>query len=254
MPGQRNKGWKPLHQVLYDPQRNFLYNRLGYSEDSASAAVRVRAIADCGDAPYELRAYFAWKFGLPFRFRRCTRGTSRRGPRCTADYDNRLAEFDKEQHPVARFNAFLGRSIAWQVHSGTMRTLPNDEASDFYPIAMNREAIRPGTVFVDVGGHVFVMTQWDENGLYGIDGHPDKTVTRRKFSDRYFHVYRGMQTGGFKAFRPIVFQEDELMPLPNSALEADFSVEQYRFSSPRGFYKKMDQLIEKRQQALTRSN
>jgi len=54
---------------------------------------------------------------------------------------------------------------------------------------------------VDVGGHVLVVTQWDREGLFAIDGHPDFSVTRRHFSDVYFRFFRGTRTGGFKAFR-----------------------------------------------------
>ncbi|MFH2010480.1 MAG: hypothetical protein ABI333_28025 [bacterium] len=237
------EGWRPLHRVLHQARRNFLHNRLGHGEDARKNAIRVHAWADCGDTPYQLRAYFAWKLGLPFRFRRCDRGNSVRGPRCPFARDNRTDKFDRLGHPVRRFNAFLREGVAWNVHSGTMRTLPEDEDADFYPIALTRHSIRPGTVYVDVGGHAFVVTQWDEGGLYAIDGHPDLSVSRRRFSPKFFRYSRGTRTGGFKAFRPLRLLGDRIVPLPNRALKRFFSVEQYRFASGRAFYREMNQLI-----------
>ncbi|MDJ0761670.1 MAG: hypothetical protein QNJ97_01680 [Myxococcota bacterium] len=236
---QQNKGWKPLHQVLQNKTRNFLYNRLGHKEDNPKSEVHIRARADCGDLPYQLRAYFAWKFGLPFRFRNCNRGDSRHGPTCRISFDNLEDRYDKIANPVARFNAFIEESIAWRVHSGTMRTLPEDEGSDFYPIALHRSAIRPGTVFVDVGGHALMVSQWDRNGLFGVDGHPDKTVTRRRFSPKYFKYVAGTRTGGFKAFRPVTLQGERIVPRANGTALPSFSLEQYAYTDKKQFFDRM---------------
>jgi hypothetical protein len=62
--------WKALHDVLRDKSRNILYNHLGLGEDSANLIIR----PDCADLPYFLRAYFAFKMGLPFGYAKCTRG------------------------------------------------------------------------------------------------------------------------------------------------------------------------------------
>jgi hypothetical protein len=242
LPGQP-AGWRPLHRVLRLARRNLLHNRLGRTEDDYASRVKVHAWADCGDTPYQLRAYFAWKFGLPFRYRRCSRGSSTRGPRCPDRRDNLTAEFDRIGDPVRRFNAFIRQGMAWWVHSGTMRTLPEDEGADFYPVKLDRRSIRPGTVFVDVAGHVLMVTQWDHRGLYAIDGHPDMSVTRRRFSEKYFRYVRGTRTGGFKAFRPLRLEGDRVVPVPNHALRRFFSVEQYRFARRRDFYRQMNQLI-----------
>lgn len=242
LPGQP-PGWRPLHRVLRLPVRNLLHNRMGHAEDDYASKVKVHAWADCGDTPYQLRAYFAWKFGLPFRYSRCSRGSSLRGPRCPERRDNLTAEFDRIAHPVRRFNAFIRQGLAWWVHSGTMRTLPEDEGADFYPIKLDRKSIRPGTVFVDVSGHALIVTQWDHRGLYAIDGHPDMSVTRRRFSEKHFRYFRGTRTGGFKAFRPLRLDAGRVVPVPNRALKRFFSVEQYRFASRRDFYRQMHQLI-----------
>jgi hypothetical protein len=72
--------WKALHEVLRDRSRNVLFNHLGLREDQIGMYVR----PDCADLPYFLRAYFAFKMGLPFGYAKCTRGSSREPPRCPA--------------------------------------------------------------------------------------------------------------------------------------------------------------------------
>ena len=72
--------WKALHEVLRDRSRNVLFNHLGLREDSMSLIIR----PDCADLPYFLRAYFAFKMGLPFGYTKCTRGGAGEGPKCHA--------------------------------------------------------------------------------------------------------------------------------------------------------------------------
>jgi hypothetical protein len=72
--------WKALHEVLRDKSRNTLFNHLGLNEDSSGMIVR----PDCADLPYFLRAYFAFKMGLPFGYSKCTRGDGGSGPKCYA--------------------------------------------------------------------------------------------------------------------------------------------------------------------------
>jgi hypothetical protein len=72
--------WKALHEVLRDPSRNVLFNHLGLREDQIGMVIR----PDCADFPYFLRAYFAFKMGLPFGYAKCTRGGGGAGPRCPA--------------------------------------------------------------------------------------------------------------------------------------------------------------------------
>ena len=62
--------WKALHEVLRDRSRNILFNHLGLHEDQMGLVIR----PDCADLPYFLRAYFAFKMGLPFGYSKCSRG------------------------------------------------------------------------------------------------------------------------------------------------------------------------------------
>src|SRR5581483_10723803 len=71
--------WHGIGDVLQDPDRNFLYDHLGLDED---ADRRLRFQPDCADLPFFLRAYFAWKLGLPFGYSECSRGGPSSPPRC----------------------------------------------------------------------------------------------------------------------------------------------------------------------------
>ena len=72
--------WTALHEVLRDQSRNFLFNHLGLGEDQMGIVIR----PDCADLPYFLRAYFAFKMGLPFGYSKCTRGGGGEPPKCHA--------------------------------------------------------------------------------------------------------------------------------------------------------------------------
>lgn len=75
--------WKAWHEVLRDRSRNFLFNYLGLGEDSVVQSVR----PDCADFVYFLRAYFAFKIGLPFGYSNCSRGSGGSPPRCYQWFD-----------------------------------------------------------------------------------------------------------------------------------------------------------------------
>jgi hypothetical protein len=70
--------WPALHEVLRDRSRNLLFNHLGLGEDSMKIVLR----PDCADLPYFLRAYFAFKMGLPFGYSKCSRGGGGKAPYC----------------------------------------------------------------------------------------------------------------------------------------------------------------------------
>ncbi|HEX9070962.1 MAG TPA: hypothetical protein VF852_03320, partial [Pseudolabrys sp.] len=72
--------WPALHEVLRDRSRNFLFNHLGLREDEIGLIIR----PDCADLPYFLRAYFAFKMGLPFGYAKCSRGGGGQPPKCFA--------------------------------------------------------------------------------------------------------------------------------------------------------------------------
>ncbi|MBV9556862.1 MAG: hypothetical protein JO254_07260, partial [Pseudolabrys sp.] len=76
------ESWKAWHEVLRDKSRNFLFNYLGIGEDNIANSLR----PDCADFVYFLRAYFAFKMGLPFAYSNCSRGIGS-PPRCYEWFD-----------------------------------------------------------------------------------------------------------------------------------------------------------------------
>ena len=79
-PQETTLSWPALHEVLRDRSRNFLLNHLGLNEDTMKMVIR----PDCADLPYFLRAYFAFKMGLPFGYSKCSRGGGGEPPKCYA--------------------------------------------------------------------------------------------------------------------------------------------------------------------------
>jgi hypothetical protein len=75
--------WKAWHEVLRDKSRNMLFNYLGANEDNVALSLR----PDCADFVYFLRAYFAYKMGLPFAYSNCSRGTGGAPPKCYQWFD-----------------------------------------------------------------------------------------------------------------------------------------------------------------------
>ena len=82
-PPEQELAWKAWHEVLRDKSRNFLFNYFGAGEDNVSLSLR----PDCADFVYFLRAYFAYKLGLPFGYSNCSRGTAGRPPKCFQWFD-----------------------------------------------------------------------------------------------------------------------------------------------------------------------
>lgn len=210
--------WKNLHTLLRDRDKNLLFGYRGQDEDE-----QLELVPDCADLPYALRAYFAWKMRLPFGFRRCTRGRSGKPPRCDQpgagdDLLSRLEMPGKGGRMLPRgdveaFSLFVKTQLASGVHSSSGRTTPDDERTDYYPVALDRAALSPGTVFADPYGHFLVLAKWIPQGLdgygmlVGVDAQPDGTIGQRRFWRGTFLFDPDTKSGGagFKAFRPRTF-------------------------------------------------
>jgi hypothetical protein len=254
-PPDQSVEFRPLHQALRDPTRNFLYNHLGLREDDPKNRAAVVAAPDCADLPYFLRGYFAWKVGLPFAFRDCDRGTDSRPPRCGAFTTNEKPAEGKDA--LSTIKKFF-RLVMNNVQSGSARTALTDEQTDYYPLKLERSALRPGVVYADPFGHIMVIVKWvpqaDKRGglLLAVDGQPDASIGRKRFWEGTFLFTNETKSAGpgFKAFRPLVRSgagPDALQPLPNKALAAagapgPYSAEQAQLS-PDAFYARMGKLI-----------
>lgn len=245
--------WPSLQDLIADRSRNLLHDHRLSAED---VALDLRP--DCADLPYFLRAYFAWKLRLPFAWRQCSRGREGRAPSCAPTPKTNLDPVDAHDE-VTAFRALL-RELGRNVHSSSNRTLPNDEATDVYPIPMSREAIRPGTVYADPYGHVLVVARWVPQSLasYGMllaaDAQPDAVVGRRRFwrGSFLFSTETTEAGAGFKAWRPPVYdRRTRTITLPtNDELRGSrehvaWSDAQYR-GTVDDFYDAMDGLINPR--------
>jgi hypothetical protein len=265
--------WPALHMVLRDRSRNFLFNHLGLGEDDMKIVLR----PDCADLPYFLRAYFAFKMGLPFGFSKCSRGGGGKPPYCPQWFSIQNAEQARPPPPAAAlattsapttaapapkrlglaasFGDFT-RIVSDSVHSGSARTALSDNNTDYYPVALKQETLRPGTVFADPYGHILMIVrrvaQSDRAAgvILAVDGQPDGTVARKRFWRGNFLFAQNPTLGGpgFKRFRPVVLGKNGVLRrLTNDEIAknpqyADFSLDQSRLGIE-DFYDRMDDVI-----------
>ena len=94
-PPDQDLSWKAWHEVLRDRSRNFLFNYLGRGEDNVKTGLR----PDCADFVYFLRAYFAYKMGLPFGYSNCSRGIGGKPPKCYQWFDMEHPEVTRPPPP-----------------------------------------------------------------------------------------------------------------------------------------------------------
>ncbi len=94
-PPDQDLSWKVWHEVLHDKSRNFLFNYLGRGEDDAKSGLK----PDCADFVYFLRAYFAYKMGLPFGYSNCSRGVGGKPPKCYQWFDIEHPELTRPPAP-----------------------------------------------------------------------------------------------------------------------------------------------------------
>ena len=146
--------------------------------------------------------------------------------------------------------------VADGVHSGSGRTRATDENTDYYPVPLNEETLRPGTVYADPYGHILVLTRRvsQTDGAAGVflavDGQPDGTVARKRFWRGNFLFAQDPALGspGFKRFRPIVRDKNGgLRRLTNAEIAkdpqyGDFSLDQSQMGIE-SFYDRMDDVM-----------
>lgn len=188
--------------------------------------------ADCADLVYMLRAYYAWKKGLPFGFVSAVEARRPMGEgdlRATLHGNRPAARWDvTASDPGADIRAVL-QTIRDQVSTATFRVDPRIErpvAQDFYSPAIARAALRPGTAIYNGDGHVVILTRIDDAGrIHFLDAHPDMSVTRGVYAGQFERGDPALGAG-FHAWRPFAFQDGRLVHAENAQLP-DFSLEQY---------------------------
>jgi len=240
--------WPRLDLILKDEKKNFLYNHLGLSEDGEKLWLE----PDCADNPFFLRGYFAWKCRLPFGFHECSRGTLGRPPACGRWLTNEMPAGTGNE--TQRFTRLM-RLVMNTVHSGTARTRLAEDFTDYYPLTLKREHLRPGAVFADPYGHTLMLVRWvpqtekSPGILLAVDAQPDGTIGIKRFWKGNFIFITENIVGepGFKAFRPIEMNNRKLSLKSNEELSSKEggwggSLEQFKMPSEE-FYDRMEGLI-----------
>jgi hypothetical protein len=154
------------------------------------------------------------------------------------------------------FGFYLRQTVADGVHSGAGRTALTDDNTDYYPVPLSQDTLRPGTLYADPYGHLLVIARrvpqtGEGAGVFlAVDGQPDGTVARKRFWRGNFLFAQDPALGGpgFKRFRPIVRDKSgSLRRLTNAEIEknpeyGDFSLEQSRLGVE-DFYDRMDDVM-----------
>jgi hypothetical protein len=247
-----NASWNALHEITRNRNQNFLYNYLSLGEDNPDGKDELIMQPDCADNPFFLRAYFSWKLGLPFGYHLCDRGSLSHNPKTGQWITNESP--GSKTNPVQSFNTFL-RKVKDGIHSGTARTALDDDNSDYYPVPLERGALRPGTVYADPYGHTLILVGQvpqtnDKPGLLlAVDAQPDGTVGIKRFwkGNFLFNTSGVIGEPGFKAFRPILVDRGVQYPMQNKELTEEsgfvpFSLQQRKMETE-VFYHTMERLI-----------
>ncbi len=161
--------------------------------------------SDCADLPYYLRAYYAWKRGLPFAYELMVEPLGHtRDIRYTARGNEVSARQDVLSYSTT--GPVMLDAVRDAVSSAMYRIHPDLDTPlppDHYSVALDPKAIRPGTIIYDPNGHLATVYRVVPDGrvLY-IDAHPDNTITRGTYDKRFVRSSPGMGAG-FKNWRPI---------------------------------------------------
>ncbi|MCB2114361.1 MAG: hypothetical protein R3C42_06515 [Parvularculaceae bacterium] len=163
---------------------------------------------DCADMAYVLRAYFAWKNGLPFSYQNAMRTADGRREDLRYSSNGNVVAARRDatgQRPVSAA-AFIGR-IGGEVSTAMFRTHPDNGEGvlfdDFFPLKINRDAVRPGVLAYDIYGHVGIVYDiLDDGRILVIASHPDRSVTRTTYGANFLRSKPDLGAG-LKGWRPI---------------------------------------------------
>jgi hypothetical protein len=199
--------------------------------------------SDCADLPYILRGYFAWMNDLPFSHPVDVERASFRDAKLDIRYTNFGNKIIKTSavktgdniKRVLRETSDDVSSAMYRVHPD--RDLEASAFTDFYSPVIARDSIKPGTVVYDPNGHVLVVYEVGDDGrIMMIDAHPDNSLTRQVYGEKFGRAYPSAGAG-FKNWRPIQLvgaTKDSVGNLIGGRVKAqpnfkipDFSKEQY---------------------------
>ena len=165
--------------------------------------------SDCAKFPYLLRAYFAWKNSLPFGYVSDVQAVegkggdlrySPKGNRATARHD--VINPGKPVDGMKALNTMMDDVNTAMFRFDPSYDFTNGMGFDFYPIAITRAAVRPGSMVYDPNGHVAVVYKVEDDGrVRFFDAHPDNSVSHGVYGEKFVRSSPGMGAG-FKSFRP----------------------------------------------------
>ncbi len=199
--------------------------------------------ADCAKWVYMIRAYYAWKNGLPFGY---TNEIAGHGSdfRFNGSGNRLVSRHDLIDHGGGLAAPTILSEIHDHVSSATYRTDAAQSGGvmpDFYSPKLQPGSIRAGTVLYDINGHVAIVYAVESDGhIRYMSADPDTTVTRSVYGAQFGQSQAALG-GGFKNFRPVklvgatlkngAYVGGRLVVAANSDIP-DFSLEQYRGTGP----------------------
>ena len=201
---------------------------------------------DCADMAYVLRAYYAWKNGLPFSYQNAMRTAN--GKREDLRYStggNIVTGRRRIRNFVSNAPSFL-RRIRGEVSTAMFRTDPvrggGNSHDDFYPVKISRESVRPGVIAYDIFGHVGIVYDiLDDGRVLIVASHPDNSVSRSTYGANFIRSKPALGAG-LKAWRPIRIEgatrsadgslDGGTMKAATNQEVAAFSLEQYHGNIP----------------------
>jgi len=209
---------------------------------------KTRFYVDCADMPYVLRAYFAWKNGLPFAWQSAMQSADGPGGDIRYSvYGNTVVSRDSVPRTANGVNAIPILHTLVNVVSTAMfrRNSMADDPSmftDTYSPRLDREGIVPGTIAYDVNGHASLVWRVESGGRILIfSSHPDHSLSRTHLGKEFLRT--GPELGSiFQKFRPIevvgatraangALVGGRIVGVPNADIP-DFSLEQYQGNPP----------------------
>ncbi len=194
--------------------------------------LRKNLSADCADLPYILRAYFAFINKLPFSYTQEVQPVGatndiRYSPRGNRPGRRRTISGVEQADVLTVLRDVRGQISSAQFRMSAQQDVTDAAFPDFYPAAINRQSIRPGTNVYDPNGHVAIVYEVEKNGvIHLMDAHPDNSISRIVYGKKF--VRSGTAVGaGFKNWRPHVNGS----VLRNAAIP-QFSLVQYFGTEP----------------------
>ncbi len=202
---------------------------------------------DCADMAYILRAYYAWKNGLPYSYQSAMRTADGAAEDLRYSSGGNVVVSRRHATGSSPINAvpFISR-IRGEVSTAMFRTHPVNGGGrsydDFYPVEISRDAVRPGVIAYDIYGHVGIVYDiLDDGRVLIIAAHPDDSVTRSTYGSNFARAKPALGAG-LKAWRPIhlrgakqradgSYVGGKIVAAANEDLE-HFSLEQYYGNEP----------------------